>query len=57
MPVADGKRQRVGGIVGLWHRFKTEDITGHFLHLLFFCPAVAGNRLLYLKRCVFLNIL
>ena len=53
MTVADGKRQRVGGIVGLRNLFEIQKAFHHFHNLPLFRPAVAGYRLLYLKRGVF----
>ena len=55
MAVGNGHAQRIGGIVRLGDALQMQHHAGHLLNLLFYGLAVAGDGLLDLHRCVFVD--
>ena len=52
MPVADGQRKRIRGIVRTRQLGEMENAFRHFHHLFFLRAAVADNGQLHLIRCI-----
>ena len=55
MAMGDGHTQGVGGVVGLGYGLQVQHHAGHFLDLLFYGLAVAGDGLLDLHGRVFID--
>ncbi len=53
--MADGHRQSIGSIIGLRDGVEPELNLDHLLNLPLTPMAVAGDILLHLKRCIFVN--
>jgi hypothetical protein len=55
MQVADGHRERIGGIVRGWNTLETQEQLDHLLNLLLLCAAIPDDGALDFGRRVLLD--